>query len=298
MPIAVEPVLTPPIGSLVMLAYLSGLKLDVETAITLEQLNLLNPLHCFFMLLQTTLQAINPELAEGDSLEVFLEWWIKCRIAAACATGKKSIGLNKLFPFLTNLKSGEVSLPEHISKTSKYFVAKSDTLPLISSPTKSMTDIAKSFNERAQFPITQECVMFESLKGQGFDLLLAFMSGGRCHVLIFDAKSAEVIPSSSNETVKPTTLKCDQFTNFLKLIDALKELSNTTELSSICQALVEGNYHFIYLTTYADVKPDKNTDLSKHPNLKITKKADAKEFFGMMWPVVKSFRSMSSKMNR
>jgi hypothetical protein len=297
MPIDTEPVLTPPIGSLVMLAYLSGLKLDVKTAIALEHLNLLNPLHCFFMLLQTTLQAINPKRAEGHSLEVFLEWWIKCRIAAACATGKKSIGLEKLFPFLPNLESGEVSLPKFTSDSvSNYFVDKRSTLPLISNPTIDMTDIAKSFNMKAKFPQFEKCVMFESKKGQGFDLLLAFMSGGRCHVLIFDAKSAEVIPSSSNETVRPVTLKCDQYKHFLKLIEALKELSNTTELSSICKALVEGNYHFIYLTTYPDVKPDKNTDLSKHPNLEITNKADTSEFFGMMWPVVKSFRSMSSKM--
>jgi hypothetical protein len=226
-----------------------------------------------------------------------LEWWIKCRIAAACATGKKSIELRKLFAFLPNLESGEVSLPEHISKTSKYFVDKSNTLPLISSPRKSMADIAKSFNMKAKFPQFEKCVMFESQRDQGFDLLLAFMSGGRCHVLIFDAKSCQVIPHSPTDTAKPTMLRCDQFAHFLKLIDALKEHSHTTDLTSICQALVRGDYHFIYFTTYSNVMPNE-AEYSEHPNLVITNERTASEFFGMMWPVVKSFRSMSSKMKQ
>jgi hypothetical protein len=39
-------------------------------------------------------------------------------------------------------------------------------------------------------------------------------------------------------------------------------------------------------------------EYSEHPNLVITNERTASEFFGMMWPVVKSFRSMSSKMKQ
>lgn len=289
-----------PRGSFIMLAYLSGRSLNLMNK-TPPQVDLLNPFDCFFMLLRSTMLVLSG-MAEGASLESITEWWLKCRLAVAHASGRKSINLKELFPMLKGISLPQVAVPT----STRYYIrdTKSEetvSLPNISvQPNVTITQIAHKFNSALDLDFDDErfCFSFESPAGQGFDHFVAMLTAvssksptkdSQVFVTVIDNKSAMVKPDKKSKGKK---LNYSQFERFLELVEELRKLNQEgeLELSSISRALVEGRYRFVYLTTYPNL-----FNYLKHPNLLISDEESSKSFYGMSWPLVRSLRSASSK---
>lgn len=309
-----NPVVTPR-GSLLMLAYLSGRRLDMidkDVKYPTAQ-ELLNPFYCFFMLLRSTLSML-VRGQEGDSLELITEWWLKCRFAAAAEVAlradiRKPVRLDEFFPFLS---SEFGALPFVVVPTSaQYFIGKNSTgrsLPVISKKPrrKLMTDVVKDFNRATLAVDTLSSAYFESPEGQGFDHFISLSivepgeipkAGCPVFVTVIDNKSAAVVSSPVQATLTATKkLDCSQFDRFLELVDKLKQLGKNTELSRISRALLEGRFSYVYLTTYPCVVPDGPNEKKylQHPNLVISNAESSQRFYGMCWPLVSSFQQIQS----
>lgn len=324
-PISPDPVvyIKLPSASLVTLAFLSGFELDLNRMNYPEGFDLLNPFHCFFMVLQRTLQAIDSKHNEGDSLESLFEWWLKCRIASARSAGKDSISLSDLLPISKSIRR---FLPTtvHLPEDDSYFLKKSSkrVLPNISGILNmnrtQIFKLARKVNSVLQLEADENCLVLESPRGQSFDLMVVCRNAesGNSSIPIsvhfFEFKSGEVIPqsTSSPKTRKSTKISCVQFKRILVLIGALKELTSSSpssvganalgkevndfKLSNICEALINGNYCFNFFSTYAEVQA-KAAEYSTHPNLVISDAASAEKYFGMLWPVVQASRSSISR---
>jgi len=136
--------------------------------------------------------------------------------------------------------------------------------------------------------------MFKSIDGQQWDTMLMTykrigVNGEQKPFLIFiDFKSKLVIQESKFSTIK--TIKLTQYQRVKELVQELKSGDSGVRrpLTLQSQALIDGDYIYIYLTTYPTVKlkPSSNNyteDLSKG-NLYITDEAEAKKFFGILFP--------------
>lgn len=309
-----------PNGSFLMLAYLSELTLDLESnkqVVSNEKspkVDLMNPFHCFFMLLQSTLVTLL-RAKEGDSLELIIEWWLKCRFASAAAklvrnaSSPTVVPLGEMFPFIC---SDFIPLPlVAVPISDHYFIRKNTTgqsLPIISrrSVTDSLIDIALNFNRATLAVDNLSSAYFESPEGQGFDhfISLSVVEPGKMvkvsypvFITVINNKSVAVtLENKLNGISTVKMLDCSQFDRFLAIIKELTHLGQQQELSRISQALVEGRFRFVYLTTYQQVVPGgPNADMyMKHPNLVISDAVNSQRFFGMCWSMIQSFRSTSS----
>lgn len=291
-----------PTGSLLMLAGVVD-PLDTNSnSPFVETVNLLNLYVCFSMLLRRTIDIISRVNArEGDSLEVLSEWWLKCRIAAARATGAISIPLRRLFPFASRCLDGdlEVTLPS----TPSYFVKWRDvrnTWPILSTEKSKLTQFAKAFNSTSRLHVNNQFIMYESREGQAFDQLISFLvakdgqprgENSQAYLVFLDEKSSAVRVIDRLDTA-PRDLNCMQFERVLALQQELSALVEEEGLilNKESQALVDGRFKFVYITTY------KNVHLtSQHSNVLACNEAEAEVFFGIVWPFVRTCRSPSSE---
>ena len=104
-----------------------------------------------------------------------------------------------------------------------------------------------------------------------------------------------------NKQIQVNTLDCYQFARFLAFIKVLRSVVSEKEkvgkpVNRICDALLKGRYRFIYLTTSpVDNTIPSKTKLIKHPNLVISSGKSSERFFGMIWPLVQSLRSVTTE---
>jgi hypothetical protein len=202
-----------------------------------------------------------------------------------------------------------VAVPVLKSKPYFFNVESIEALPKISKLKKPMNVTAVEFNNAVDVSFNNDryCVSFESPVGQGFDHFIAMLtaepgesptSNSPAFVTVIDNKSGMVKQKryTSNKLKK---LNCSQFERFQTLVEALRNLSDSGEitLSRISRALVEGRYQFVYLTTYPNVSPDVKDPrmYMENPNLVICDAEMSKSFYGMTWPLVQSLRSASSE---
>jgi hypothetical protein len=285
-----------PRGSLFMLACMSGKSMDLNGK-NPPDIDILNPFHCFAMLLRNSLLTLVGQ-PKGASLELITEWWIKCRLAAAFKNNQKSVSLDELFPFFTD----KVDLIPHIAvpRVDDYYISTEiadESLPNISSisidDTAYLSHVVNEFNRATLEVDSHRCAYFESPVGQSFDHFIAMSVVEPGHsatrdspvfVTVIDNKSGMVTP---DDTSGQKTLDCSQFDRFQLMVEELKKLNGeeNLELSRISRALVEGRYQFVYLTTYQKVKPTL-TKHKKETNLVICNAKMSKSFYGMTWPLV------------
>lgn len=279
-----------PTGSLLMLAAASYDKLMKSPS----DLNILNPFDCFYMLFERTVSVITGDKKiwkSGDTLESLTEWWLTCRIAAAVTAGAKSIPLARLLPMVSS--SVEVSLPS----SENYFETPSQWPTLTGD---SVTDFAKCFNETNLLDVDFPFIMYQSSKGQGFDRLISFLvkkTDGSLEInkafLVFMDEKSSAVRVGKNEKAEPKKLDCRQYERVQSLANELRRLRDEENLplSLESQALVEGQYKFVYTTTYKDVR----SMVKRDRNLVVCDEKAARKFFGIMWPFVCTVRSPSSE---
>jgi len=217
--------------------------------------------------------------------------------------------LKVLFPMLKG-RLPFVALPVLNPKPYFFNVESIEALPKISKLKKPINATAVEFNNAVDVSFSNDryCVSIESPVGQGFDHFIAMLTAepgesptadSPAFVTVIDNKSGMVKQKryTSNKLKK---LNCSQFERFQTLVEALRNLSDSGEitLSRISRALVEGRYQFVYLTTYPNVSPKGPSDPGKYlnnPNLVICDAEMSKSFYGMTWPLVQSLRSASSE---
>lgn len=278
-----------PVGSLMMLA-------GTSTAYsTVSAVDLLDPYDCFYALLTCTTEVIACSgSAEGASLEVVTEWWIKCRIATSKASGATSLKLGRLLPFFLG-GEGELEIP--VPMYSKYFVPwRTNQWPVLTDA--SVTVFAKAFNKTGNVLRSRSFIMYESRPGQGFDQLLSFLVTDPTHIdqkkafLVFlDEKSYAVTESrKALDSSMSTEINCAQFERVQRLAAELSRLhaEEGLVLSLESQALVAGDFRFVYITTYASAGPT-----STDEKVIVCDAEDTERFFGIMWPFVRAVRSPS-----
>ena len=151
--------------------------------------------------------------------------------------------------------------------------------------------------------------MYKSINGQQWDtMLMTYRRTGvngeimKPFLIFIDFKSKRVIKESKQSTIKHLKLTQYQHVNNLveELVDKLKKKKKSGGDSDVShrpppltlqsQALINGDYIYIYLTTYPLVKllktsisNDYTEDLLRG-NLYITDEAEAKKFFGILFP--------------
>jgi len=124
------------------------------------------------------------------------------------------------------------------------------------------------------------------------------VNGEKKPFLIFiDFKSKSIIRRWKKVKCSTKELDLTQYQLVKKLVQELKsgdsDVRHPPTLQS--QALIDGDYMYIYLTTYPSVKPkwssnDYTEDISKG-NLYITNEAEAKKFFGILFPFYQTVRA-------
>jgi hypothetical protein len=142
--------------------------------------------------------------------------------------------------------------------------------------------------------------MFKSIDGQQWDTMLITyrrngMDGGKKPFLIFIDFKSKRIKESKYSTIK--IIKLTQYQRVKVVVQELKSDDSGVRLPLILQsqALIDGDYIYIYLTINPTVKlkPSSNDyteDLSKG-NLYITDEAEAKKFFGILFPFYQTARA-------
>ena len=231
---------------------------------------------------------------DGDALESAGINWLQTRIAVAKNSGKKTIRLSELFairslsekfffeillPDEENYWNNEVLFPRLCEGNEKFLVA--------------FNTVQYSFQ------------MFKSIDGQQWDTMLMTyrrdgVNGEKKPFLIFiDFKSKRVVKESKHSTIKH--LKLTQYQHVKELV---KDLVNETKSGDSdvrrpptlqSQALIDGDFMYIYLTTYPSVtlkssSNDYTEDFSKG-NLYITDEGEAKKFFGILFRFYQTVRA-------
>ena len=140
--------------------------------------------------------------------------------------------------------------------------------------------------------------LFKSIEGQQWDVMLMTyrrngMDGGNKPFLIFIDFKSKRIQESKYSTIKSIKLTQYQRVKEFELKSGGSGVRRPLTLQS--QALIDGDYIYIYLTTYPTfkLKPSSNDyteDLSKG-NLYITDEAEAKKFFGILFPFYQTARA-------
>jgi hypothetical protein len=265
---------------------------------------------------------------DGDALESAGINWIQTRIAVAKNSGKKTIKLSELFAIrsLSEKFSFEILLPD----AENYWNDEILFPRLCEGINKKFEKFLAAFNA-----VQYSNQMFKSIDGQQWDTMLMTyrrdgVNGEQKPFLIFiDFKSKGILESKQSTK---TPLKLTQYQYVKELVKKLadeekelvKELINEVELVNEdkelvkkskrkpkkkksgdsdgrrpltlqSEALINGDYIYIYVTTYPTSKlksfgKDYTEDLSKG-NLYITDEAEAKKFFGILFPFYQTARA-------
>ncbi len=215
---------------------------------------------------------------DGDALESAGINWIQTRIAVAKNSGKKTMKLSELFAIRS------FSFEIVLSDKRNYWNGETLFPPLCEGDEKFL----------AAFNVVQYSnQMFKSIDGQQWDVILMTyrrngMDGGNKPFLIFiDFKSKVVIQESKYSTIK--TIKLTQYQRVKELVQELKSGDSGVRrpLTLQSQALIDGDYPTVNLKPSSN---DYTEDLSKG-NLYITDEAEAKKFFGILFPFYQKARA-------
>jgi hypothetical protein len=214
----------------------------------------------------------------GDALESVGIHWLQTRQAVAKSYGKTSIKLSELFA-INPEKDSVILLPAH----SSYW--NDDDEMMLPPLYKDDVDFITKFDtiEETRFMMLKSCL------GQQWDSMIITsiidpIDGRKTSpfVIFIEFKSWQTkasIPSSIRQQ------NLDQYDVVMKLHTFLNSKDFTTRCYDSPQslALKEGQF---YLTTNPKIK--KRTI---HPKLYITDEAEAKQFFGMLFPFYQTVRS-------
>ena len=235
-----------------------------------------------------------------DALESAGINWIQTRIAVAKNSGKKTIKLSELFAIrsISEKFSFEILLPNE----ENYW---NDEM-LFPRLCEGHEKFLAAFNA-----VQYSSQMYKSINGQQWDtMLMTYRRTGvngeimKPFLIFIDFKSKQiVIKESKQSTIKHLKLTQYQHVKNLveELVDKLKKKKSGGDsdvshcpppLTLQSQALIDGDYIYIYLTTYPlsvkllktiCISNDYTEDLSRG-NLYITDEAEAKKFFGILFP--------------
>lgn len=280
-----------PTGSILMLAAVSRMSQSRGNTPSLS-----GPFDCFYMLLNQTVDAIDCHEAEkGTTLGVLTEWWLKCRISVYAATGAKSLQLGKLLPMISARSVADLEIP--LEMNLNYYITVDSVhykWPILSA--ENLTEFAKAFNHVNKLTNNRPFVMYQSEKNQGFDQMLSFLVAdpkqgstvSKAFLVFLDEKSMAV---KDDRNVTHKEIDCEHFEQILLLASELARLHKEEGLilSKESEALVRGDFKFIYLTAYDNVYLS-----STHPNVVACDANYAANFFGMLWPFVSASRSPST----
>jgi hypothetical protein len=245
--------------------------------------NLLLPSSCFmntYRSMQNVLKK-SKDHQDGDALESVGINWLQTRLAVAKSYGKTSIKLSELFAINIEIDS-EIFLPAH----SSYW--NDDDEMMLPPLYKDNEDFMTKFDTIEE---TRDLMMLKSCPDQQWDSMIITsiidpIDGKKTSpfVIFIEFKSWQTkasIPSTRQQNL-------DQYDVVMKLHKFLNSKDCTTRCydSSQSLALKDGQFIYIYLTTYPKIK--KRTT---QPNLYITDEAEAKQFFGMLFPFYQTVRS-------
>jgi hypothetical protein len=188
---------------------------------------------------------------QGDVLEAVGTSWLIARLVASSLNGEKTVSAERLLGI--NIERNGVYIPDIATPiVSKEFVLEKNRLPAISSNVK---DFAKKFNKEVFVADAKPCTIYTSANGQQYDLMLVYLAKGKPFVLFIDFKSKRILePSAKALPVVEFTPDFEQFRKVQNAILEVGALGGKEKLSPVSQALVDGNYAFVYATTHPNVK--------------------------------------------
>jgi hypothetical protein len=241
----------------------------------------------------------------GDALKFVVFNWLRTRISVAKNSGKKIIKFTELFAIssLATKFAFEILLPDDDDDDDEENRLYDEIV------------FPRLCKDSEKFLIAFDAVhyssrMFKSINGQQWDIMLMTYrrdgEGGEMKpfLIFIDFTSKSVIKRSKTDKCSmKEELDLSRYQLVKNMIQELKSSdSDVSSSSSTCrrpltlqsQALINGDFIYIYLTTYPSVKPSSNNkyteDLSKG-NLYITDEAEAKEFFGILFPFYQTARA-------
>jgi hypothetical protein len=237
-------------GSPIMLAFLSKFGSQDSKKI----FDQLNPLHCFYQLYVDVVNTILLSNVKGDPLEALLISWLQCRIAIAVKKGMKSIDMESLLGEKINVSIQLPTENNYILRHSSDVTSDDDLLQLLPKISDCVEVYAEKFNKQIVLSTVKPFIMHESIEGQNYDFMFAAMIDGeekKAFVVFGDLKSADVSPTKRSSS---KTLDFSQFEYVLKVAAHFKKLKKQkVKLSVAAKAMAEGNFVFVYITTYTNV---------------------------------------------
>ena len=239
----------------------------------------------------------------GDALKFVVFNWLRTRISVAKNSGKKIIKFTELFAIrsLSTKFAFEILLPDDDDDEENRLYDEIVFPRLCKDSEKFLIAFdAVHYSSR----------IFKSINGQQWDIMLMTYrrdeeDGEMKPFLIFiDFTSKSIIKRSKKDKCSmKDELDLSQYQLVKNMVQELKSSDSDVSSSSSTsrrpltlqsQALINGDFIYIYLTTYPSVKPSSNNkyteDLSKG-NLYITDEAESKKFYGILFPFYQTTRA-------
>lgn len=265
-----------PEGSILMIIALAGCaNEDVVGGISLL------PSSCFMNTYRSMQDVLKKSIhrQDGDALESAGIHWLQTRIAVAKSYGKTSIKLSELFA-IDPENDPEILLPAR----SSYWNDDKMTLPPL------YRNKEDSFMTKFDAIQKSRFTMLKSCPGQRWDSMIItsriYPNSKKRRktpfVIFIEFKSWQTRALSTRQQ------NLDQYNAVMKLHKFLNSEDCTGCYDSPqSQALKDGQFIYIYLTTYPNI--DKSTT---HPKqLYITDETEAERFFGILFPFYQAVRS-------
>ena len=247
-----------PQGSLFMLA---ANEVANDSTMNLDVIDYNDPSKIFVNTLKSLLKSIVSG-SKTDGLKAIGTSWLIARLVASRQNGNMNVSAQKLLGFQSNEGIPPIATPNIVSQGSKYYFS-SDLLPVICN--KSRQSFAMEFNNLIKVSDENPCVIVESKPGQLFDTMLVSYVNGEAYVLIIDFKSNCQMRADLNEKSSPQleriaidTTQFDEWQSTVAEFSKLSQEHNTVKLSPASQALVDGRYKFVYMTTHPLVEQPVN----------------------------------------
>ena len=132
---------------------------------------------------------------------------------------------------------------------------------------------------------TAPCKIYLSAKGQQSDLMLVSLVKGKPFVLFIEFNSEQILATENRSSCKEFKVDMQQF---LKVNSVIKELREFKKRSPVSQALVDGNYAFVYATTH----PVVNKTI-EDPHVYVANEKEMMDFMSIIEPYYRSSRSIA-----
>jgi hypothetical protein len=294
-----------PQGNLVMLAFYDQdrLKSLYGNSILETDIEWNDPERVFLNVYLTIINSTVNKGSEGDALEKATLGWIMARLIAAQKAGIKEMPLHEFLAVSEDsLRIGEappihVKIPTAIGLDDKVFEDQAfSVLPTISNNFEKFAD---EFN-KIQLGRRAVVKVFRTGQFQNCDFMVVFRIGdtGELFILFIDNKCKQpeiYVPNTDPPRRAAKTVKLKQFSYVEKFVEELGALEKKKiELSPMSNALVKGNYRFVFLTTHPEVELQHNGEKveQKPDRLVVMSAKESKNFFGILWDLYKAARGL------